>query len=63
MIVTCQIVSLILFHMKEGVDWFRIRVLRDLMSVLPHPSLPGVILTYMKANKRNQMFADLVCTE
>lgn len=29
------------------------------MSILPHSSLLGVILTYIKANKRSQMFADL----
>lgn len=35
------------------------RVLGDFMSILPHSSLLGVILTYIKANKRSQMFADL----
>ena len=44
-------------------DGLRIMVLGDLMSILPHPSLLGVILTYINAKKINQMFVDLVCTE
>lgn len=54
--------SFFLIWKRVWTDYFGIRVL-GLTPVLPHPSLLCVILTHIKANKINKIFADLVCTE